>query len=91
MNTTNEQRKQTLENMLADEERFKVATNQVPDLKKINHMIARSEEERHLFDSLDETIDWPYDPYTECPDWMLFDDDDILSALNTTSRHHVKR
>ena len=91
MNTTNEQRKQTLENLLADEDRFKVATNRVPELKEINQLIARSPEEEQLFNSLDETESWPYDPMMECPSWMLFDDDDVMAALKTTSRHHMKK
>lgn len=91
MNTTNEQRKQTLENLLADEDRFKVATNQVPELKEVNKLIARSPEEEQLFASLDDSETWPYDPFTFCPHWMSFEDDDILEALKTTSRHHMKK
>ena len=91
MNTTNAQRRQTLENLLADEERFKVATNQVPELKEINQLIARSAQEVDLFHALDESECWPYDPLLECPEWMFFDDDDIMEALKTTSRHHIKR
>lgn len=91
MNTTNEQRKQTLENLLADSERFQVATNQVPTPQEFNQLISRSSEEEVVFNTLDQTETWPFTPYTDCPYWMTFDDDDIMEALKTTSRHHMKK
>lgn len=91
MHTTNEERKQTLENMLADEDRFAVAVNQVPSSEEINKLIARNPEEEELFNSLDHSEAWNYEPNMECPSWVLFDDDNILEALKTTSRHHMKK
>lgn len=83
MQTTNEERKQTLENLLADEDRYKLHTNEVPSLKELNRMIGRGEEEIVIFDRLDEEYQWPRDllSIAESPPWVLFTEDQILEAI----------
>lgn len=84
MCTTNEERKQTLENLLQDEERFKNHTNEVPTMHELNRMIGRGEEEIALFDSLDDDVTlWPGPLLLteESPAWILFTEEQILEAI----------
>lgn len=87
MQTTNEERKQTLENLLADEDRYKLHTNEVPSLKELNRMIGRGEEEVEIFNRIDEEYEWPRDllSVAESPSWVLFTEEQILEAIRGTS------
>lgn len=42
-----------------DEDRLKRAVNTVPTHAELNAMLARSEQERLIFDHLDRTLTWP--------------------------------
>lgn len=42
-----------------DEDRLKRAVNTVPTHAELNAMLARSEQERLIFDHLDRTLAWP--------------------------------
>lgn len=44
---------------LQDEERTKIAMNQVPSLEQMNEMLARTPAEQQLFAQLDRELEWP--------------------------------
>ena len=57
--TSNEDRRHTLEALLADAARRTAASNEVPSHGKVNVLLARSADERALFDRLDAELAWP--------------------------------
>lgn len=57
-NTLDEERRIKLEALLNDEGRCQETVHDVPSLKEVNRLIARSEEEVVLFDQMDEEHAW---------------------------------
>ncbi|EFJ30636.1 hypothetical protein SELMODRAFT_60240, partial [Selaginella moellendorffii] len=90
--TTHEERRMTLEALLHDEERYQESVHDVPTLKEVNRMIARSEEEVELFDQMDEECDWPGEmvAYDEVPEWLHVGSDEVNAAIKATSKQALK-
>lgn len=87
--TTQEERRQTLEAMLQDEERSQSANNEVPSTHEINRLLARSEEELRCFESIDLELDWCLPmKRSEVPQWMTFTEAmvEAAAASNTKSK-----
>ncbi|MEW5310062.1 MAG: hypothetical protein WDW38_001894 [Sanguina aurantia] len=60
--TSMDERRATLEALLQDEDRLKVAQNEVPTNEELNRLLARSDAEYVLFQRLDKELDWPGQP-----------------------------
>ena len=57
--TSDEDRRHTLERLLADADRLAAASNVVPTHGEVNARLARTPEERALYDRMDAELDWP--------------------------------
>ncbi|BDA42833.1 ATP-dependent helicase BRM [Coccomyxa sp. Obi] len=87
MNTTMDERRHTLEEMLQDEERLKKAVNAVPSRQELNAQLARSEAERVEFDRLDCELSWPAEEdEDEIPSWLHYSEADLAEAIAATSK-----
>ncbi|CAK0787464.1 hypothetical protein CVIRNUC_010684 [Coccomyxa viridis] len=89
MKTTMGERRQTLEDMLQDEERLKKAVNQVPSHEELNAMVARSESELQLFNQMDAELDWPDEQgEEELPAFLQYSTEELqeAAAANQKSR-----
>ncbi|KAK2080232.1 hypothetical protein QBZ16_000085 [Prototheca wickerhamii] len=90
--TSNDERRQTLEALLQDEARTNVAQNTVLSWRALNAQLARGERERALFDRLDAEVDW-MDPTSaaEVPGWMRWSREELAAAVRRAaaerSRH----
>ncbi|PWA97010.1 SNF2-related, N-terminal domain-containing protein [Artemisia annua] len=90
--TTHEERRSTLESLLRDEERYQETVHDVPSLKEVNRMIARSEEEVELFDQMDEEFDWADEMtrYDQVPKWLRADSREVNTAIARLSKKTPK-
>lgn len=71
--TSNEDRRSTLEALVADSARAGVAANDVPSHAAVNAMLARTPEEEALFNRLDVELDWPdAGPPPEVPAFLSY-------------------
>jgi SWI/SNF-related matrix-associated actin-dependent regulator of chromatin subfamily A protein 2/4 len=71
--TSNEDRRSTLEALVADTARAGVAANDVPTHAAVNAMLARTPEEEALFNRLDAELDWPdAGPPPEVPGFLSY-------------------
>ena len=81
MNTTNDERKQTLEKLLDDYDQHEDTTNHVPSLVELNELLARTPEELELFNRMDREMDWPVEAGSEpVEDWLLYRRDEFLQV-----------
>lgn len=86
-NTTNDQRKETLEQILADEARSKIAKNEVPTWAWINGKLARSPAELELFTKIDAEEEWtPPKSLRDSPSWVRYTADDVQVAVPQRKR-----
>lgn len=85
--TTQEERRQTLEAMLQDEERNQTAKNEVPSTHEINRLLARSEEELRYFERIDLELDWCIPmKRSEVPAWMKFTQAMVDAAASSNAK-----
>mmetsp|Transcript_631 Transcript_631/g.4262 ORF Transcript_631/g.4262 Transcript_631/m.4262 type:complete len:306 (-) Transcript_631:288-1205(-) len=85
--TTQEERRQTLEAMLQDEERNQTAKNEVPSTHEINRLLARSEEELRYFERIDLELDWCIPmKRSEVPKWMKFTQAMVDAAASSNAK-----
>jgi len=85
--TTQEERRQTLETMLQDEERNQTAKNEVPSIHEINRLLARSEEELRSFERIDLELDWCIPmKRSEVPRWMKFTQAMVDAAASSNAK-----
>lgn len=89
--TSMEERRQTLEALLQDQDRTRRATNAVPTPEEMNSMLARSEEEKVLFEHLDAEPGAWFDPTRaqEVPPWMRWTEQELRAAIEENSKHKV--
>merc|ERR1711871_1175497 len=81
MNTTNDERKQTLEKLLDDYDQHEDTTNHVPSLVELNELLARTPAELELFNRMDREMDWPVEAGSEpVEDWLLYRRDEFLQV-----------
>jgi hypothetical protein len=85
--TTDAERKSTLEQIVADAERNKIAKNEVPTWDWIHRKLARSPEEFEQFQKIDEEMEW-IQPWTleQSPDWIRFTAEDVKHAVPERKR-----
>ncbi|KAL4562685.1 hypothetical protein LXL04_026715 [Taraxacum kok-saghyz] len=90
--TTHEERRSTLETLLRDEERYQETVHDVPSLREVNRMIARSEEEVELFDQMDEEFDWNDEMvrYDQVPKWLRAGTREVNAVIARLSKKPVK-
>lgn len=91
MQASNDERRLTLEQMLNSLSRQLVPTRQVPTLKKLNRMIARSKEEVELFDKWDDELPWPgplitADELARLLPFVTFTEADITEAVKAVAK-----
>ncbi|KAL6753548.1 hypothetical protein V8C86DRAFT_454841 [Haematococcus lacustris] len=91
MTTTMDERKATLEAMLQDEERNKLAQNEVLSWHELNKLLARGPQELAVFDALDEEFDWPAEPpppgsEEAVPPWACYTRQDIKLAQQVANK-----
>ncbi|DBA85268.1 TPA: hypothetical protein ACH3X2_005964 [Trebouxia sp. C0005] len=89
MQTSMEERKQTLEALLQDEENLQRAHNEVPTDDELNMRLARGPAELATFRAIDAEMDATSQPMGmgEVPEWLLFDQQDVHDTLVATSKH----
>lgn len=86
-NTTNEERKETLEQILADADRNRVAKNEVPTWHWIHRRLARGEHEIAEFERIDAQMEWfPPTDLENVPAWVRFTAEDIQAAVPERKR-----
>jgi hypothetical protein len=85
--TTDAERKSTLEQIVADAERNKIAKNEVPTWDWIHRKLARSPEELEQFEKIDEEMEW-IEPWglEKSPDWIRFTAEDVKAAVPERKR-----
>ncbi|OWM64256.1 hypothetical protein CDL15_Pgr018828 [Punica granatum] len=90
--TTHEERRLTLETLLHDEERYQETVHDVPSLREVNRMIARSEEELELFDQMDEDLDWTEEmtDHEQVPKWLRASTREVNAAIAALSKKPSK-
>ncbi|KAJ9539405.1 hypothetical protein OSB04_032138 [Centaurea solstitialis] len=90
--TTHEERRSTLETLLRDEERYQETVHDVPSLREVNRMIARSEEEVGIFDQMDEEFDWAEEMtrYDEVPKWLRVGTREVNTVISRMSKKPPK-
>ncbi|XP_058082006.1 ATP-dependent helicase BRM isoform X2 [Magnolia sinica] len=90
--TTHEERRLTLETLLHDEERCQENVHDVPSLQEVNRMIARSEEERELFNQMDEEFDWTEEmiKYNQVPKWLRAGTREVNAVIANLSKKPPK-
>lgn len=90
--TTHEERRVTLETLLHDEERYQENVHDVPSMKEVNRMIARSQEEIELFDQMDDDFDWTGDmlKYNQVPKWLRAGTRELNSTIASLSKKPPK-
>lgn len=85
--TTNDERKEVVKQILADENRNKVAKNKVPTWEWVNRKLARSPEEYTAFCEIDESEQWfPPVPLVDTPEWVRFTAADVASVAPQKKR-----
>ncbi|GLJ38996.1 hypothetical protein SUGI_0794870 [Cryptomeria japonica] len=86
--TTQEERRMTLEALLHNEERCQAIVHDVPSMQEVNRLIARSEEEVHMFDEMDKEWDWPGEMMKHCdiPTWLRVGSAEINAAVDVMSK-----
>ena len=82
MNTTNDERKQTLEKLLDEYDQDEGTTNHVPSQVELNELLARTPEEIRLFNRMDSEMDWPVEGGACEPveDWLLYQRSEFLQV-----------
>jgi len=86
--TTNEERRQTLETMLQDSDRTKRAENFSPTDDEINMMLARGDHELELFKRLDKEVSWPDATVkSDLPQWIQYGEKELRSAAVDNAKH----
>jgi len=86
-NTTNEERKETLEQILADADRNRVAKNEVPTWHWIHRRLARGEHELEEFELIDSQMHWfPPTDLEHVPAWVRFTAEDVQAAVPERKR-----
>lgn len=86
-NTTNEERKETLEQILADADRNRVAKNEVPSWHWIHRKLARGEHEIAEFERIDAEMQWfPATELENVPAWVRFTAEDVQAAVPERKR-----
>lgn len=82
MNTTNDERKQTLEKLLDEYDQDEGTTNHVPSQVELNELLARTPEEIRLFNSMDSEREWPVEVGACEPveDWQLYQRSEFLQV-----------
>ena len=86
--TTNEERRQTLETMLQDSDRTKRAENYSPTDDEINVMLARGDNELELFRRLDKEVSWPAATVkSDLPQWIQYGEKELRSAAVDNAKH----
>jgi SWI/SNF-related matrix-associated actin-dependent regulator of chromatin subfamily A protein 2/4 len=86
--TTNEERRQTLETMLQDSDRTKRAENFSPTDDEINVMLARGDNELELFRRLDKEVSWPAATVkSDLPQWIQYGEKELRSAAVDNAKH----
>ncbi|KAH7669570.1 DNA helicase protein [Dioscorea alata] len=91
--TTHEERRLTLETLLHHEERNQETVHDVPTLKEVNRMIARSEEEIKLFDQMDEEFDQSEEMIMkihQVPEWLRASSEELNSIISSSSKKPSK-
>ncbi|KAL6776891.1 hypothetical protein ACKKBF_B03890 [Auxenochlorella protothecoides x Auxenochlorella symbiontica] len=79
--TTNDERRQTLEALLKDEARTSQAQNTVPTWRELNEQLARGPDELAQFEALDAAVDWMEPaPVSHIPPWMAWTPEDLAAA-----------
>ncbi|KAH9316496.1 hypothetical protein KI387_025123, partial [Taxus chinensis] len=86
--TTQEERRKTLEVLLREEERCQEIVHDVPTMRVVNRLIARSEEEVHMFDQMDEEWNWPGEMMKHCdvPNWLRVGSTETNAAADVMSK-----
>lgn len=85
--TTDAERKLSLEQMVADAERNKIAKNEVPTWEWIHERLARSPAELQEFIKIDNETEW-VEPWSldKAPDWIRFTAEDVKAAVPERKR-----
>ena len=85
--TTDAERKSTLEQIVADAERNKIAKNEVPTWDWIHRKLARSPEELEQFVKIEEETEW-IEPWSleMSPDWIRFTAEDVKAVVPERKR-----
>eukprot|EP01025_Chloroclados_australasicus_P051112 TRINITY_DN5944_c0_g3_i1.p1 TRINITY_DN5944_c0_g3~~TRINITY_DN5944_c0_g3_i1.p1 ORF type:complete len:428 (-),score=39.21 TRINITY_DN5944_c0_g3_i1:276-1559(-) len=80
--TTNDQRKEALNDLLNDETRLSVANNEVPSHEELNAMIARSDSELKIFNKMDVELQWPGELQgePEVPEFLRYNEQQLSQA-----------
>jgi len=77
-------RREALEKLLADENRSKAATQEVLSMRELNDTLARSPEERIMFEQMDgEPGLWPAPlmQVTEVPEWLVYSQEQLDAVI----------
>jgi hypothetical protein len=76
-----------------DEERMKKALNEVPSHAELNAMLARTEEERQLWDKMDAEHEWPGPSISlaQAPDWVRYGEADLGEAMRLNTKLKPKQ
>lgn len=85
--TTDAERKSTLEQIVADAERNKIAKNEVPTWDWIHRKLARSPQELEEFERIDAETKW-IEPWSleQSPDWIRFTAEDVKACVPERKR-----
>jgi SWI/SNF-related matrix-associated actin-dependent regulator of chromatin subfamily A protein 2/4 len=88
--TTNEERRQTLETLLTDQEKSTRPQNVVPTFDDLNRALARTPEELELFTRLDAEDGTWFTPteLQEGPRWVMWTGDEAREAAQTSQKVH---
>lgn len=88
--TSNAERRQTLETLLSDQERNTRPQNVVPTWSELNKQVARTDAELELFDKLDEREEVWFKPtqIVEAPHWLLWTPADANQAASESMKVH---
>jgi SWI/SNF-related matrix-associated actin-dependent regulator of chromatin subfamily A member 2/4 len=86
--TTQSERRETLEKLMADQAKGIRKEMNVPSIRELNEKVCRSEEELKLWNELDETLNWPSSLMgpEECPDWIRYTKDDLDDAIESAAK-----
>ena len=89
--TSNEERRTTLETLLQDQDRALQAVNSVPTDTELNKMLARGDAEMELFERMDKEPGVWFEPsrLEEVPYWMRWNEKNLRAALEEQSKHKV--